>query len=43
MKKISTKKDQAKKNSFTFGSNPNIKKPTTDYGDLIIKALKKKK
>lgn len=43
MKKISPKKDPSKKNPFIFGSYPNIKKPTTDYGALIIKALRKKK
>lgn len=41
MKTLSNKKSQSDK--FVFKSNPNVKKPTTDYGNLIINALKKSK
>lgn len=43
MKKISPKKDSSKKNPFVFGSNPNLKKPKTDWDKVIINALKRSK
>ncbi len=43
MKKVTSTKQNTKPSSSRFANLPTLKKPTKDYGAILVKALKRNK